>query len=99
MHTYASRHFLSLDDVSRAEFEALLSLGAELRLSSFAPPALAGQNLVLIFEKPSLRTRVTFEVAVRKLGGWPVLLDGEKGRLGERESIPDMARNLSLWVD
>src|SRR5207249_3728094 len=57
------------------------------------------QNVVLIFEKPSLRTRVTFEVAVRKLGGWPVMLDAEQGRLGDRESIPDTARNLSLWVD
>jgi ornithine carbamoyltransferase len=53
----------------------------------------------LIFEKPSLRTRVTFEVAVRRLGGWPVLLGGGEGRLGDREAIPDMARNLSLWVD
>ena len=55
--------------------------------------------MVLIFEKPSLRTRVTFEVAIRKLGGWPILLEGGKDRLGDRESIADMARNLSLWVD
>jgi ornithine carbamoyltransferase len=58
---------------------------------------LAGQNIVLIFEKPSLRTRVTFELAARRLGAWPVLLS--ETRLGHRESVPDMARNLSLWVN
>src|SRR5690242_7275293 len=98
MHTYALTHFLAIDDLTRRDLEALLNLGSELR-SSFIPPALSGQNVVLIFEKPSLRTRVTFEVAVRKLGGWPVMLGTDKGRLGDRESIPDMARNLSLWVD
>jgi ornithine carbamoyltransferase len=51
----------------------------------------------MIFEKPSLRTRVTFEVAIRQLGGWPVLLP--EARLGERESVPDVARSLSQWVD
>jgi ornithine carbamoyltransferase len=99
MHRYASRHLLSIDDLDQSEFDSLLALCGELRWPSFNRAPLAGQNIVLIFEKPSLRTRVTFEVAVRKLGGWPVILDGEKGRLGERESIPDMARNLSLWVD
>src|SRR5215469_12228119 len=98
MHTYA-RHFLSMADVAPAEFVALLDRSGDLRESSFRSTALMGKNVVLIFEKPSLRTRVTFEVAVRKLGGWPVLLDGGGGRLGDRESIPDMARNLSLWVD
>jgi ornithine carbamoyltransferase len=88
-----------MDDLNCAEFDALLDRCSELKASPFHSTSLAGQNVVLIFEKPSLRTRVTFEVAVRKLGGWPVMLDGEKGRLGERESIPDMARNLSLWVD
>jgi ornithine carbamoyltransferase len=88
-----------MDDIDRDEFDALLDRGGELRESSFHSTALAGKNVVLIFEKPSLRTRVTFEVAVRKLGGWPVMLDSEKGRLGDRESIPDMARNLALWVD
>ena len=53
----------------------------------------------MIFEKPSLRTRVTFEVAIRQLGGWPILLGQTESRLGGRESIEDVARNLSLWVD
>jgi len=53
----------------------------------------------MIFEKPSLRTRVTFEVAIRQLGGWPVMLGAAESRLGEREPIQDLARNLSCWVD
>jgi ornithine carbamoyltransferase len=99
MHTYAFRHLVSIDDLDRSGFEELLNLSSELRWSPTTTAPLAGKNVVLIFEKPSLRTRVTFEVAVRRLGGWPVMLDGGGGRLGDRESIPDMARNLSLWVD
>jgi ornithine carbamoyltransferase len=60
--------------------------------------ALAGRFLALILEKPSLRTRVTFEVGMRSLGGTAIFLDQTLSRLGERESIPDVARNLSRWV-
>ena len=60
--------------------------------------ALAGRFLALILEKPSLRTRVTFEVGMRSLGGTAIFLDQTVSRLGERESIPDVARNLSRWV-
>src|SRR5207253_2818149 len=60
---------------------------------------LEGKNIAMIFEKPSLRTRVTFEVAIRQLGGSPILLGPTESQLGARESIPDLARNLSLWVD
>jgi ornithine carbamoyltransferase len=59
---------------------------------------LAGRFLALILEKPSLRTRVTFEVGMRSLGGTAIFLDQTVSRLGERESIPDVARNLSRWV-
>ena len=52
----------------------------------------------MIFEKPSLRTRVTFEVAIQSLGGSAIFLDHSNARLGARESIPDVARNLSRWV-
>jgi len=97
MHNYA--HLLAIDDLDRPGLNSLLKRTREMRWSSFSPTALAGKNIVLIFEKPSLRTRVTFEVAVRRLGGWPVLLDGGEARLGARESVEDMARNLSLWVD
>jgi len=60
--------------------------------------ALAGRFLALILEKPSLRTRVTFEVGMRSLGGMAIFLDHTVSRLGERESIPDVARNLERWV-
>jgi ornithine carbamoyltransferase len=60
--------------------------------------ALDGRFLALILEKPSLRTRVSFEVGMRSLGGAAVFLDHTASRLGERESIPDVARNLSRWV-
>ena len=60
--------------------------------------ALDGRFLALILEKPSLRTRVSFEVGMRSVGGAAVFLDHTVSRLGERESIPDVARNLSRWV-
>src|SRR3984957_15643144 len=60
--------------------------------------ALEGRFLALILEKPSLRTRVSFEVGMRSLGGAAIFLDHTVSRLGERESIPDVARNLSRWV-
>jgi ornithine carbamoyltransferase len=60
--------------------------------------ALAGRFLALIFEKPSLRTRVTFEVGIASLGGSSVFLDHTITHLGERESIPDVAKSLERWV-
>src|ERR1700758_4383808 len=60
--------------------------------------ALAGSVFVLIFEKPSLRTRVTFEVGIANLGGSSIFLDHTATRLGEREPIRDIAKNLERWV-
>lgn len=59
---------------------------------------LRGKFLALIFEKPSLRTRVTFEVGIQSMGGHVIFLDHTQARLGERESIADVARNLERWV-
>jgi ornithine carbamoyltransferase len=59
---------------------------------------LQGKFIALIFEKPSLRTRVTFEVGIQSMGGSVVFLDHSQARLGERESIADVARNLERWV-
>ena len=86
-----------MSQLSAEEFAYLLSSAAVQR-SDLSQP-LNGRNIALIFEKPSLRTRVTFEVAIRKLGAWPILLGGKESKLGKRETVPDMARNLSLWVD
>ena len=60
--------------------------------------SLRDKHLALIFEKPSLRTRVTFEVGIQSMGGHVVFLDHTQARLGERESIADVARNLERWV-
>ena len=77
----------------------MLSLSRDLRSRNMFAQALEGRSIALIFEKPSLRTRVTFEVAIRQLGGWPIMLGAAESRLGEREPIQDLARNLSCWVD
>jgi ornithine carbamoyltransferase len=96
------KHFLSCADLTRESVLATFSTAAALkqRLKSGERGApLAGRTLALIFEKPSLRTRVTFEVGVVQLGGRAVYLAGAEIGLGTRESVPDVARNLSRWVD
>jgi ornithine carbamoyltransferase len=98
LHTYAHDHFLSISDLEPSGLLQLLELAERFTERTAVPQVLSGRTIVLMFEKPSLRTRVTFEVAVRRLGGWPMLLNGES-RLGERETVADVARNLSLWVD
>src|SRR3984957_6964795 len=84
---------------SPADARDLLQRTAEIK----ARPAryastLRGKHIALIFEKPSLRTRVTFEVGIQSMGGFVVFLDHTQARLGARESIPDVARNLGRWV-
>ena len=97
--TAAHLDFLSLAHLRRQDFQGLLSLSRELRSRNMFAQVLQGKAIAMIFEKPSLRTRVTFEVAIRQLGGWPIMLGAAESRLGEREPIQDLARNLSCWVD
>ena len=94
------RDFLTLHDITISEMEALLNLAEEVKThpKMFAT-ALRGQMAALIFEKPSLRTRVTFEVGFEQLGGHAVYLAPGDIGLGKRESVRDVARNLSRWVD
>jgi len=84
---------------SPADTRDLLHRTAEIkaRPSRYAS-VLRNKHIALIFEKPSLRTRVTFEVGIQSMGGFVVFLDHTQARLGERESIPDVARNLERWV-
>ncbi len=94
--------FLAIDDLSRAELEALLALAAELKreyLSGGNRPLLRGRTLAMIFQKPSLRTRVSFEMAMRHLGGDALYLSPQEIGLGKRESVADVARVLSGYVD
>ena len=77
----------------------LLQRTAEIKAKpSRYASVLRNKHIALIFEKPSLRTRVTFEVGIQSMGGFVVFLDHTQARLGERESIPDVARNLERWV-
>ena len=96
------RDLLSIGDLSRADCEAIFSLAAKLKAAVKARRThrrLEGRAMAMIFEKPSLRTRVTFEIGIAQLGGTAVYLAPGDIRLGERESVPDIARNLSRWVD
>ncbi len=104
MTTLAAPLVLSNDLLTGTEWGAasvrdLFDLAAEIK----ARPdryrkALSGRFLAMIFEKPSLRTRVTFEVGIQSLGGSAVFLDHTQTRLGVRETIPDVARSLERWV-
>jgi ornithine carbamoyltransferase len=102
--TLATQLMISSDLLTGTEWNAssvreLLQLSADIK----ARPdryrgALTGRVLALIFEKPSLRTRVTFEVGIQSMGGSAVFLDHTQSRLGDRESITDVARSLERWV-
>jgi ornithine carbamoyltransferase len=96
------RHFLDLLDVTSEEINSLFQASARLktaRQSGQATPALQGRVVGLLFEKPSLRTRVSFQAAVAQLGGASLFLNGSEVGLGSRESLPDVARTLSEYVD
>jgi ornithine carbamoyltransferase len=96
------RHFLSAADLNRAEAEALLDRAAQLKAewATGAHPdwPLRGKTLALVFEKPSLRTRVAFEAGMTQLGGHGSYLSANDIDMGGRESVPDVARNLSRSV-
>lgn len=91
--------FISLADLTRDEVLTLLDLASDLKAQQKAGTThrlLEGQSLAMIFEKPSLRTRVTFETGMFQLGGHSLFLEFN---VGQRESVPDLARNLERWVD
>lgn len=95
----APRDLVTGNEFSSAQIRELFHLAASVKVRPERyRSALAGRFLALIFEKPSLRTRVTFEVGMASLGGAAVFLDHQGSRLGVRESVPDVARNLERWV-
>jgi ornithine carbamoyltransferase len=96
------KHFLSIADLSPEEIFHILELSARLKEEwrrGGNKPILAGKTLGMIFQKPSLRTRVSFEMAMRHLGGHAIYLSPDEVQLGKRESVADVARVLSRYVD
>ncbi len=94
------RHLLNTTEFSQDEVLQMIQLGRDMK----ADPAkfntrLAGKSVVTLFEKQSLRTRVTFDIGVARLGGHAVYLDQHNGVMGQRETVKDYARNLSRWCD
>jgi len=98
------KDFLSVLDFDHADLESCLQLAAQVKadrsLGRHAPTAdaLNGRHVAMLFDKPSLRTRTTFEIAIRELGGQVVALQPDVA-LGMREPVGDVARNLERWVD
>ena len=94
-----TRHFLADDDLTPAEQSQVLDLAAEFKADRYATRGvLAGQSVAVVFEKPSTRTRLSFEVGVHELGAHPVVIDAGTTQLGRGETIEDTARVLSRYV-
>jgi ornithine carbamoyltransferase len=95
----APRHFLELMDFDAGTLRRMLDLGSRAKRGEVSGKPLAGKHVAMIFEKPSTRTRVSFEVGIRQLGGEVVTLAGKDTQLGRGESPADTARVLSRYVD
>ena len=95
----SGRDLLSIADLGRDEIDAVLDLAARSKRGEDLGAPLRGRNLALIFQRPSNRTRVLFEVAINRLGGHPIALFGDEIRLGERETAADVARILDRYAD
>ena len=96
------RDFLSLADVSPEEIEHILTMASELKRrqkGGLVPPFLAGKTLVLLFHKPSLRTRTSFEVGAYQLGGFTTYMHDQEIGMGVREPMRDLGRVLSRYYD
>jgi ornithine carbamoyltransferase len=95
------RHFLDLTDIPSSELKGIVASSRAMkgRRGRIGEGPLAGQTLAMIFDKPSTRTRVSFDVAMRQLGGDSIMLTGQEMQLGRGETIADTARVLSRYVD
>jgi ornithine carbamoyltransferase len=99
----AVRHFLDINQLATAELRSMLAAGiamkAKLKAREKSGKPLEGKTLAMIFERPSTRTRVSFDVGMRQLGGEAIMLTGAEMQLGRGETIADTARVLSRYVD
>jgi ornithine carbamoyltransferase len=94
------QHLLSIKEFTQVQLLALLELAKRIKTHPAEyRHALDGKSIVMLFEKPSLRTRVSFDIGINKLGGHCLYLDQQNGELGKRESVEDFAANLSCWAD
>jgi ornithine carbamoyltransferase len=93
------RHFLELMDFTAPVLRRMLDLAAAAKRGQVAGKPLAGKSVALIFEKPSTRTRVSFEVGIHQLGGQPIVLSGKDMQSSRGESLSDTAQVLSRYVD
>ena len=93
-----AKDLLSIADLNSQQIQLLTSNTQDIKAQGQST-ALSGKTLALLFEKPSLRTRISFELAIRQLGGQAIYLSPAEVGLGQRESIPDVARVLSRYVD
>jgi ornithine carbamoyltransferase len=94
------RHFLVDDDLSLDEQTAILDAADRMKKDRFGTRPLSGpRSVAVVFEKPSTRTRLSFEVGIAELGGHPVILDARSTQLGRGETIEDTAKVLSRYVD
>ncbi len=102
-NTLKGRDILSISDLSKTELDLIFDTAAEMKNKPrelwHTPEVLAGKTLAMVFEKPSLRTRVTFETGMTQLGGHAIFLAPSDIQLGKRETVADAARNLERWVD
>ncbi|WDD99703.1 ornithine carbamoyltransferase [Thalassomonas actiniarum] len=94
------KHFLADDQLNQAQLKSLITLALKMKQN----PAdyqnlLAGKSVVMLFEKPSLRTHISFDIGIQKLGGHALYIGQQNGQLGERERVSDVAKNLACWSD
>ena len=98
--TLTGRDFVSMLDYGTEDLRRMLEVAGEVKANpGHYADALSGKTLFMYFEKPSLRTRVTFEAGMTQLGGHAIYYTAADGRIGVRESVEDVARNLERWVD
>ena len=94
------RDFISLFDLTKKGIFELLELSRNIKISQknrIEQPILRNQTLAMVFEKPSLRTRITFETGMTQLGGHAIYLAPQDIQIGKRETIGDAAKNMSRW--
>ncbi|QYJ90233.1 ornithine carbamoyltransferase [Shewanella halotolerans] len=93
-------HLLSIKELNQQQLIDLLALAKTIKANpEDYRKALDGKSVVMLFEKPSLRTRVSFDIGINKLGGHCLYLDQQNGALGKREPVSDFAANISCWAD